>query len=382
MNKERKEIAEPSRFKDDCMKKENLQEIVLEALQKFDVQLTDRKNELTFLNFDISRYQQSHSQSVFGEKQSLSYMFHFITYNVKYTVKLLVFQYDDKMEVLKLDIEPQNWTSKKELEYCCNYLKRRRNLKLMFEVLIQFSRNIEARRLICDIILKKNNFVTIQQNKDGGIIIVYCDITTQIKFGIFWSIVCTPKLGVTDMIEVYYKSAECLNHSSVKQKLIRLTQTNLNFTTKYHLLRDLFQELSFYNSHNSEKMTLQNSISDTMTFEIMDASEAEGVVILSDSEDNSLSSSKSVNSVPSTSSRSATEHLNHNVSLPQNTVCQSNRFPVVPVSTAFLETLNQSNYAPKHSNNTECGATPAKKYRRNTTNEDIEITSITYVVPD
>lgn len=93
MNKNCSDLVRRGETKDDSSKEEKLQQLVFEALKKFDLNLDQNRHELKFLNFDVSRYQQSHTKSVFGEKQSLSYMFHFMTYNLEYIVKLLAFQY-------------------------------------------------------------------------------------------------------------------------------------------------------------------------------------------------------------------------------------------------------------------------------------------------
>ncbi|KAF7278545.1 uncharacterized protein LOC143195831 [Rhynchophorus ferrugineus] len=367
MNKNVIDLVKRGAIKDDSSKEEKLQQLVFEALKKFDLNLDQNSDELKFLNFDVSRYQQSHTKSVFGEKQSLSYMFHFTTYNLEYIVKLLAFQYDNKMETLKLDIEPLNIDTKKELEYCCNYLKRRRNLNQMFITIIQFSRFIEARRLICDVILKKCNKVTISSNKDGGIIIVYSNELMQIKFGIMWSIIYNSVQEITDVVEVYYKNVECPNKDSIKHKLIKITHPNLNFTTKYHLWKELFRDLEKDTRQKEIPSTYSPAPSGSLNVEIMDTSEATGIVLVSDSEDSGFSLGKSAHN---SSARTNLHHIPSLITSTIQTLCSVNN----------NENIGKQ-FSNRLSDNIDCDI-PNKKSKKDTVDDDLEITSITYVVPD
>lgn len=221
-----------------------LLEVAIKALEKFDVNLEEITTELRILDFAISEYQRRKNNVIFEEYESVSLKLLFVTYNVKFLVRLLYFQKDNQVQVLKLDIQPKTPGVKEELAYCCNSLQRRRNLNLMFKTLIIFSRFIESRRLICDLILHKTNHVCIEENKDGGIIVVYSDEVRNIQIGIFWTIGCNSTHEVRDFIEVYHKVVELPNKDEIKCKLNQLTEPSLDFIRKYNIWKSLINDLS------------------------------------------------------------------------------------------------------------------------------------------
>ncbi|XP_060524133.1 uncharacterized protein LOC132700666 [Cylas formicarius] len=182
-------------------------------------------------------------QRSFGEKNSLLYTVKFSTYNTEFCLKLLTFQYENSYEILKVDIEPENERYRKELEYCCNSLKRRRNLNLLFKTLIEFSKALESRRLIVEIILARSRYVNMEENVDGGVIIMYRDLKLNIRLGIFWSVVCHSDFEINDVIEVYYNNIELPNLEDIKKTLVSLTHPQLNFREKYHTWKYLLSQV-------------------------------------------------------------------------------------------------------------------------------------------
>ncbi|KAH1015429.1 uncharacterized protein LOC109545114 [Dendroctonus ponderosae] len=218
--------------------------LTLETLKKFDVDLEKVQSEVVVLNVGIIDYEEKSAPSVFGEKKAISYLLSFVIYNIEFRAKLMTFEYSTRSELLKLDLACETLNVQKELKYCCNSLQRRRNLNLMFVSLIKFSRYLESRRLICDVIFKKSANIETEENKDGGKIIIYSNNTKCLKLAVFWNVECNSQYEVVDKVEAYYKVEELSNRDDIRNTLTQLTEPFLEFNQKYHLWKNLLKLLS------------------------------------------------------------------------------------------------------------------------------------------
>ncbi|XP_050315605.1 uncharacterized protein LOC126750138 [Anthonomus grandis grandis] len=233
-----------------------LQGLAFETLRKFDVDLEMIQKDVKILNFEMIDYEEKLQGSIFGEKESVSYLLSFETNYIQFHVKLLTFQYESRNELLKLEIDCRTPSIRREIKYCCNSLQRRRNLNQMFITLVQFSRYIEGRRLICDLVLNSSTHVSVRDHDEGGKVIVYAEATRDIKVGVLWTVECNSELEVVDKVEVFFKVSELPNKDNIKDELIQLTEPHLSFNEKYHLWKNLLKLLdSLNNSSKSDPKT-------------------------------------------------------------------------------------------------------------------------------
>lgn len=96
----------------------------------------------------------------------------------------------------------------KEITVCRNFLQRHRNLNSTFLTLKKVSRFFEARRLITEIVLKKEPRVSLQRSdEDGTLGIKYANDSPNIFIAIGWKIEWDLKnCDIVDVVEVVYNN--------------------------------------------------------------------------------------------------------------------------------------------------------------------------------
>ncbi|KAL1512661.1 hypothetical protein ABEB36_002219 [Hypothenemus hampei] len=233
-----------------------IQGLTLDVFKKFNVQVEKVQKDVQITNFEMTEFEERDKNSVFGEKQSACYVMNFTTFNILFEVKMLIYEYECKSELLKLDIDCKTSSVEKEVQYCCNSLQRRRNLNHMFLTLITFASYLESRRLIINILLENGPNINIVNNKNGGKIIVYSDKRKNIQFGVFWDVACNSEHTVFDKIDIYFKSSELPDASDFSDLLKQLTEPRLQFNQKFHLWKHILQRLS--ESKNSKKSIIED----------------------------------------------------------------------------------------------------------------------------
>ncbi|XP_028131998.1 uncharacterized protein LOC114327528 [Diabrotica virgifera virgifera] len=243
---------------------------------KKDFGVTEDLSEIQFIQIVKENYKNAVQENAFGEKLCTLYTIHFRIYNLEYSMKILVFIYETSCEVLKLDLRLQEPDAELEITQCKNFLQRHRNLNATFVALKKFSRFYESRRLIKNIVLKKEPRITFHKNDEGAMCIKYNCVSPDIYIEICWKIEWTLKdCDISDMIEVYYNNFNLPNSEFIKQQLEVLTHNALDFHIKLRLWKQLLSDLSKHTRYLQATVIISDEPSD----------QAENILVISDSED-------------------------------------------------------------------------------------------------
>ncbi|CAH0551378.1 unnamed protein product [Brassicogethes aeneus] len=259
----------------------NSTNIVFVNKLKEDFNINVSLTDVVFTKTRIELYNNNENKhSSFGEKLCLLYLADFTIYNIQFSIKILTFNYDNSNEVLKLDITiPDKWLEK-EMASCRNFLQRNRNLNLTFNVLTEFAKFLEARRLICEVVFTKEPRVNITRDEQGGIKVKCLDILSNMYFGTYWRIEWNLKnFSVIDMIEFYYTNFD--NRGGIKEKMEKLTHPSLDFHNKLKVWKALMSEIQKY---TKEKLMVLRSV-------MIRKNPSDDVLIISDTEDEEVTSS-------------------------------------------------------------------------------------------
>ncbi|CAG9863841.1 unnamed protein product [Phyllotreta striolata] len=244
------------------------------AQLKKDFTIFEDLSEVKFTLIKKENYKNQDHYNAFGEKLCTVYKLNFNVFNVFYCMKLLVFFYDNSCEILKLELQVQDADIEKEIIVCRNRLQRHRNVNFTFLMLKKVSRFIETRRLISEIIFKKEPRVNFQKSTDGTLEIKYKNDSPDIFISFGWKIEWDIKnCDVVDVIEVYYNNFEIPNMNYIKELLVSLTHPTLEFSVKLKFWRQLFESLGEYDNRLQPPVV------------ISDNEQEDNVLVISDSED-------------------------------------------------------------------------------------------------
>lgn len=240
---------------------------------KKDLGIVEDLSDIRFLQIHKENYKTEVNENSFGEKLATLYIIRFSIFNFVYCMKLLVFIYESSCEILKLDLKLQDEVLQKEMEVCRNFLQRSRNINSTFLNLKKFSRFCEARRLIINIVLKKEPRISLYRNDEDALCIKYTCDSPNIMIEICWKIGWDLKnCDILDTIEVYYNNFELPNAQFIQEELEALTHPSLEFNIKLKLWKQLISDLS---EHTRPVIVIDNEPND----------QSDNVLVISDSDE-------------------------------------------------------------------------------------------------
>lgn len=148
--------------------------------------------------------------------------------------------------MLKLEITICNALLQTEIKSCCNFLQRKRNLNLTFDILIKSTRLFEIRRLICESLLKKEQRVKIENSETGGLYIELFDNKLQKKYlEMHWTIAWSVDFyEISDLVEFFCNKSDLgEKYPKLKGYLHTLTEAQFDFHLKLKIWKQILQEL-------------------------------------------------------------------------------------------------------------------------------------------
>ncbi|RZC33363.1 hypothetical protein BDFB_005035 [Asbolus verrucosus] len=234
--------------------------------------------DIKFKKFNVEPYHPLEQDRQFGEKKCLLYHSDFVAFNVEISLKILSFTYESHAEVLKLEINVHNELLSREMAPCKNFLQRKRNMNLVFEVLIKYAKFFEMRRIICRTVLQKQaNVITVADDK--GVVVKFFNEDFSARYLEFtWTITWNvDNYEVSDFIEFYcnYLVLKRQSGDKIKEKLEMLVRPDVDFHSKFKLWRLLVQDL--YGCESSlQKPRVTTPVSDVM--EILDSDSDESLI--------------------------------------------------------------------------------------------------------
>ncbi|XP_044265593.1 uncharacterized protein LOC123011933 [Tribolium madens] len=222
--------------------------IAEEAIDLFKTTFSINTNtsDIKFLRFQEEPYNTVEQKHEFGEKICVVHTVSLSIFNIEVNLRLLYFKYDDHVEVLKLEINIPNNTFSSEIASCKNFLQRKRNMNLTFEVLIKFAKLFEMRRLICWTVFKKYPLIEVTENETGIAVKCFTANFNRNLLDFNWTINwIVEEYEVSDFIEFYLNNSVLSKsrRGKIKEKLEVIVQPNIDFHTKLKMWKSVMQNL-------------------------------------------------------------------------------------------------------------------------------------------
>ncbi|KYB26298.1 uncharacterized protein LOC103313636 [Tribolium castaneum] len=203
-------------------------------------------SDIKFLRVQEEPYNTLEQKHEFGEKVCVLHTVSLSIFNIEVNLRILCFKYDDHVEVLKLEINVPNDSFSREVAPCKNFLQRKRNMNLTFELLIKFAKLFEMRRLICWTVFKKYPLIIVTENEAGIAVKCYTANFNRNLLDFNWTINwIVEECEVSDFIEFYLNNSVLSKRrrGKVREKLEVIVQPHIDFHTKLKLWKSVLENL-------------------------------------------------------------------------------------------------------------------------------------------